>query len=1456
MNKFIYFLTLLILPLGVKAATIVTVGATGADFATFEEAFFAINNVGSDLGDVEIQVIDNTTETSTAILLASGWDGLSTYSSVTVYPVSSGLTVSGNLNAALFEINGAATLTFDGRVNRTGVADLVISNTNTGTSASTFKFLESANTNTIEYCIIKGSNRGRSSGVIHFSTSGSGGGNSSNLIDHNYITNAGNRPLNLIYSSGTSGFVNSGNIISNNNFYDFVNPDSISNAVLVSDFSTDFTISGNSFYETSSFAASANVNYYIIRIDNVSGVNFTVSGNFIGGSSPSCGGSPWTKTNSFDNAFYGIYINAGTGTSSSIQNNTIRNIDWANAGNASWYGMNIVGGDINIGTGTGNTIGATTGNGSVLITSSGNNNNIFCINSISTGIVDCRNNTIGSITCAKTSATQGSVFYAINRAGASGTITITNNLIGSTSSSNSIYLSSASTNYNQYLLGINNSGNGTVVISGNTIANLTNASARTSTLTADRIQGIVSTNGTNTISGNVIHDLTIGCANASTGATVSVCGISTSGNTSAKNITGNTIYNLSNSNTSFTGGIIGIIFQANISANTLSNNFVYNLSVTGVSSLTASLIGIKKAQGSVTMANNIISLGGTTKTNVYGIFGSSAVNENSNIYFNTVYIYGNVSSGSNTSYGIYISSSLNDRNLRNNVIYNARSTTPGPTLHYAIYFASPGGTLTLDYNDYFVSGSSSALGFYNSSDVTSLPIVAGQDANSINLNPVFTVPGSTTASDYTIGIDPIGVTGTGITTDYALATRNNPTPGAWERVVNKWKGTSNTDWNTASNWTGSAIPLGVDRNIYFDDAPLNNLNLDQDRSVTDITNTSAFRMVTNGHKLTIKGNLVFSGGAQIDASSASSTVEFAGTSAQSIPAGAFLNDQIYNLTVNNSNNLSFNGTLNLLNSLTTTSGLLDATTNSPTFSFSGSTPQTIVLGRFLNDRIYNLSANNASGVTLNDDFTVDNNLNVNSGIFTVSAGKRLTVTGTATVTGTMNLKSDATGTASLIASGGASGAGTTNVERYITGNTWHNLAPSVSGHSIQTFLTTPANNIPTKTLTVLTYGMEYYDEGTGVWTYYDANNIGSAGNFIPGRGYLTRNTSDGVVTFSGILNAGNTNVSITKTRNGWNSLGNPYTSSIGLNDGSTTTNFMSANLANLDASYNGAYFWNGTTYTIINNVDGATYIQPGQGFLVKSKAGGATINFTSAMQAHSNPVFYKKSSSAPWEEIRLFVTNSSDSAYTRILFRDDMTRGLDISYDGGLFSGSSKLHLYTKLVEDNGVNFMVQCLPSQETDSMIVPVGLDYEAGGLLTFNANINSLPAWYTAVLEDRLAGVFTDLSQPGANYQVAVEPGTTGTGRFFLHTVAAWPNNIKITDKKEIRIFAFQREIFVEGWVDANTTAGLYDLTGKKLQEFKLQTRDENRLLLNEGIMEGIYLLKVNGTGIQKTEKVFIK
>jgi hypothetical protein len=1308
-----------------------TVGTNGGDFTTLQQAFDYING-GSVSGDITLQIVDNTTETGTAVLYSSG--GEVNYTSVLIFPAFPGLSINGDIDGPLIELNGVDHVTIDGRVDQTGNADLVISNISTGTSASTIRFIESAVTSTIQYCKIEGSETGTSSGVIFFSTTSTGNGNDGITIDNNNLTSSSaGRPINSVYSSGTSGRENSGCTISNNNIYDFLNRGMASSGILISSNTTTWTISGNSFYETTSFIPISNVAYNAIQLNNPSGNGFIITGNYIGGSSALCAGAPWTKTSAFNNTFSAININVGAVASSSIQNNTIKNFNWSNSGNATWTGIQIASGAVNVGTTTGNNIGETNTTGSLIITAgatSGPNAAIFYgINIASGGTVDCQNNNIGSITSANSNPIFASSIYGITKTASAGTTTISNNTIGSASTPASINASSvcSPTNLNtQIVYGILNAGTGTITINGNTIANITNSTNNLNKIISGRVTGILSNAGTNTINNNIIHDLTIANVNSSPTQNASVCGIAGTGNIFLKTISGNSIFNLSNSNTSFIGFLTGIYFTGNTGANIVSGNFIHNFTVS--SNDTAKIAGIKMLQGATTYYNNIISLGGNTATTVYGIYETGPAASNNNIYFNTIYISGSPGSGNRNSYCLYSAATTNARDFRNNVFLNARSNSGATGSHYALYIKTGGGTITCDYNDYFASGTGAILGYYGGNKAA-LPIVTGQDQHSYAVDPVLTVAGSTLATDYTIGVDLIGVNGTGILTDFGSAPRNNPTMGAWERLVNKWKGTTSTAFLLLSNWTASAIPL-PNSPIRFDDAAAHDCYLAGDFSVTNVTNGSTRVLATNGHQLTISGNLILTNGAKVDASSTSSTLNYAGILAQTIDAN-----------------------------------------------------------QFVNDKAFNLSIDNTIGVTLNANFTIDNNLTINTGrLLTVSAGRQLTVSGSIiNLAGNAGLvfKSDATGDSKLINSTLSVPA---TVELYLTGGlvspgvgTFHYFVPPVNSMSIGT---TPTIDEVKTALGITNFNGDLlrYNEPQSVstkeqgWQYFDNYPGDPSGGFtslVSSRGYnIYLNGSSDILKFKGQLNSANQPFSLSFTTGnagaGWNLVGNPFPCNYDLNGVAGLGTSVPGISNTVYYNNNGGYtYWN----VLLNTGSSGGYsdiLPPMTGFFVKvSKAGvpftmpasSKTGSAADSRAVHKSYSAYEATGSASainalsLKKVKLVLNSASKTDETIVMLLNDATNSYNEHYDAFklIDADLTKPSIYSLL---NGVNYFMKAVAGPVTTKVIVPLKVVIRQAGTHTISItefqNLDDLKV----VLKH--GSVETNLSQ-NASYTFTASPGT---------------------------------------------------------------------------------------------------
>ncbi|MDR7209218.1 T9SS type A sorting domain-containing protein [Flavobacterium piscis] len=851
-----------------------TVGVAGADYATLKGAFDDINS-GTLTGVITLQVIDNTTETAAAVLNASG-TGSASYTTVVIYPTVTGKTISGNLNEPIIDLNGADNVVIDGRLNQAGTKNLTISNTSVASTAgtSTIRFINDASSNTIKYANIKGSTLDATGGIINFSTTTATTGNDNNTIDNNNITNAAdaNRPLNAIYSLGTSLKENSANTISNNNIYDFLNKTAASNGVHLFTNSTAWTISGNSFYETTQFNTDGSIGtayaFTAININNA-GLGFTVSNNFIGGSGALCTGT-WEKSFTgasgnnvgSNNQFSGIAINAGIGTASSIQGNTIKGFNWINSGNyttASFNGLLLSGGTLNVGTIVGNIIGSPTTAEVIKYTSTDGVFNGIQISatSVTTGVIKVEGNMVANIRLINYSA-----FSGIYKSGNSATVNIQNNTIRTINSTGvtAVRLAGIRTDF-----GIMN-GTGYGII-GNTISDITNYSVSGSAVSG--VTGILTPVKANIIN-NSISNLTSYAVNTHN-VDSSVIGIFARSNQDFI-ITGNRIWNIKNNSPTLGSSavqVVGIFCDpSHWSFNEISGNFIGDLSVADANSTAAIISGIKiRPQTNATLKhikvfNNIVSIKGTTSSTIYGIseadLGFTTTTGYTDLYFNTVNITGGASAGTNNSYALFSFSSTTARNIKNNIFTNTRANTGTASgTHYAIS-ASTAPT-SMDYNDYYVSGTGAVLGQFNAVDQTTLTAwqtATAQDANSLNIDPQFTLAGGTSVLHYKVGVSLLGTSTNAtptITTDYLAKTRTVPTMGAFEGIASNisWVGTTNNLWNVGSNWSTGVVPISSNTISINSGTPV----LNQDFTVTGdlIVSGTGTLTVDPANTLTVSG---------------------------------------------------------------------------------------------------------------------------------------------------------------------------------------------------------------------------------------------------------------------------------------------------------------------------------------------------------------------------------------------------------------------------------------------------------------------------------------------------------------------------------------------------------------------------------------------------------------------------
>ncbi len=700
--------------------------------------------------------------------------------------------------------------------------------------------------------------------------------------------------------------------------------------------------------------------------------------------------------------------------------------------------------------------------------------------------------------------------------------------------------------------------------------------------------------------------------------------------------------------------------------NTVSRNFINSLSLYSSS---GTIYGIQINTGTTTWSDNIISLKGDIGAQIYGIYETGAAGNNNNIYFNTVYIGGSPVSGSQPSYALYSNTTANIRNIRNNIFVNARSNNGSSGKHYAIRVAGT-ANLTIDYNDYWVSGNGGVLG-YLGSDRTTLAdwqTATGQDINSQAMDPLFSGTGNI-PGEYIPAATLIGVNGTGISVDFGLNPRAIPSMGAWEGNINKWKGTVSDNWGTNANWTAGFVP-GPDANIFFDLAPLNHCRLDRDRSVTNINDSTGYRIIINGHKLTIKGNFYFSGGTKIDATATGSTIDFAGISQQTISGGQFLNNLIKDLIVSNT-----------------------------------------------------------TGIAVNSDFTADNSLTIKAGAsLTMAAAKLLTVPGTLVNNGGnkgLVLKSDATGDSKLIT--GSSVPGT--VELYLTGGLaapavgiFHYIVPAVQSMYIGATTDDVKTNLG---LTWFSGDLLSYDEPSAIankdagWKYFDGYPAVGSPNFTDitsAEGYNIYLTNNDKLTFKGNLNSTTNTFTLDYTASnpnpGWNLVGNPFPCNFDLNGVAGLGTVVPGISNTVYYNNNGGYsYWNVLTNT--GSTVGLTDILPPMtGFFVHVSQSGMSLSLPEASKTiapSDSRSMHKLTTAVTTEKIpeirkvKLVLSGGSKSDETIALLIDDAKSSYNEHYDAFKLSGKNTEgpQIFSLL---NGTKYFMKAMPPSDTSAVVVPL--------------------------------------------------------------------------------------------------------------------------------------------------------
>jgi len=577
-----------------------------------------------------------------------------------------------------------------------------------------------------------------------------------------------------------------------------------------------------------------------------------------------------------------------------------------------------------------------------------------------------------------------------------------------------------------------------------------------------------------------------------------------------------------------------------------------------------------------------------------------------------------------------------------------------------------------------------------------------------------------------------------------------------------------------------------------------------------------------------------------------STLTFNGTAAQ--VTGASLPSTLNKLTINNTTGVTLSGNATINNALTLTSGTLSTGVNtltlkgatsgsglidtgvSGTLVYNGAVAQTV--SNLTASTANNLTVDNAAGVSVGADATVNNDLTITSGSLTVVSGKDLTVKNAVVNNGTLTIENNA----NLIQVNNVanSGSGSTTVKR--NSNPLFRLD--------YTLWSSPVFGAQTLAdFSPLTTVGRFYTYDSGVDLYAVA---APSTTFSTGTGYLIRMpntdpTTDydaGTATlvypgaFTGTPNNGTVTLgSVTPlVSDKYYAVGNPYPSTI------SAAAFLGAN-----ATDGTLYFWRKTngvantasvsstgtayaTWTTLgsaassnvapNNITPDGTIAVGQGFIVKTGVSATTLTFTNAMRTANNSAqFFKTKQSAQKDRIWLNLTNTT-GVFSQALvgYMDGATLGVDNGIDGK-YINDSPIALTSSI---NNQEYTIQGRPAFDASDV---VALNFKTDVAGDYTIAIDHVDGLFATgqdiYLVDSKTGIETNLNTNSYTFTAATG---VDNARFSLKYQKTLKVDAPVFNDNSVKVHNADGTLYVNSGEVVMDNIKVFDIQGRLIAERK--------------------------------------
>jgi len=500
-----------------------------------------------------------------------------------------------------------------------------------------------------------------------------------------------------------------------------------------------------------------------------------------------------------------------------------------------------------------------------------------------------------------------------------------------------------------------------------------------------------------------------------------------------------------------------------------------------------------------------------------------------------------------------------------------------------------------------------------------------------------------------------------------------------------------------------------------------------------------------------------------------------------------------------------------------------------TVVYNASAGQTAVAGTF-----GNMSIDNAAGVTLTDNTTVNGTLLINSGSLIVNTGARMTaqqITNNADVTGIIIKSSSSQPNGTLIFNNAQDNPVSATVEMYSKAF-WDLSNVTPGGKYKWQFFGIPVSTLVASPMFDGDYVRQFNEAGNG--TGYTADKrwiqLVNTSTLTPFTGYEITQPAGSTYTFQGQLINSDFSQSLSYTTGsdypGEHLLSNPYAAAIDI------TKLVFGN--DLDKTvylYNMGSMadWTGQSGLGVNpgQYISAPQATAGSGGIpgqIPSMQGFLILMNTTTPTATTFSIPYSSVATSNQDLQRVRAVANTDRIFTRIdisgtRFSDKMwvftdptcTRGYDNGWDGSKFFGTT-LAPQLWAMETSG-NYQVDGVNDINNTYLGFIKGEDTHYKMTITHE----NLYSHYTSLyLIDSLENTITDITETGTTYSFSADQASQPNRRFKIVTSNQQPSSVATIAGSNLKVFSSGSTVYVQNSSDLKGEIMIYDMTGKTIQK----------------------------------------